>query len=100
MSAPVEHAGGVLAPAHKLSQEGENMDLEETLEKLVEVAREELHIVRKRAEDRTPARDHGKDYDEARSAADRLDHYAHELYRLHDAEYQDGWRHHSAADRN
>jgi hypothetical protein len=75
------------------------MDLEETLEKIVELAREELHIVRKRAEEKTPARDHGHDYHEAQSAADRLDHYAHQLYRLHDAEYQHGWRHVSASDR-
>jgi hypothetical protein len=73
------------------------MDLEETLEKVVELAREELHIVRKRAEEKTPARDHGKDYHEAQAAADRLDHYAHQLYRLHDAEYHDGWRHHTPA---
>ena len=78
----------------------ENMDLEQTLEKIVELAREELHIVRKRAEEKTPARDHGKEYHEAQQAADRLDHYAHQLYRLHDAEYHDGWRHHSAGDRN
>jgi len=42
---------------------------------------------RKRAEEKTPARDHGKDYHAAQDAANRLDHYAHELYRLHDAEY-------------
>ena len=72
------------------------MDLEQTLEKIVELAREELHIVRKRAEEKTPARDHGKDYNQAREAADRLDQYAHRLHRLHDAEYPDGWRHHSA----
>jgi coproporphyrinogen III oxidase-like Fe-S oxidoreductase len=72
------------------------MDLEQTLEKIVELAPEELHIVRKRAEEKTPARDHGKDYNQAREAADRLDQYAHQLHRLHDAEYQDGWRHHSA----
>ena len=71
------------------------MDLEETLEKIVELAREELHIVRKRAEEKTPARDHGKDYHEAQTAADRLDHYAHLVRRLHDAEYKDGWRHES-----
>ena len=76
------------------------MDLQETLEKVVELAREELHVVRKRAQEKTPARDHGKDYHEAEVAADRLDHYAHTLYRLHDAEYPDGWRHHSAGDRN
>jgi hypothetical protein len=74
------------------------MDLEQTLEKIVELAREELHIVRKRAEEKTPAREHGKDYHEAQRAADRLDHYAHQLYRLHDAEYQSGWRHRSARD--
>jgi hypothetical protein len=76
------------------------VDLEETLEKIVELAREELHVVRKRANEKTAARDHGKDYHEAQAAADRLDHYAHQLYRLHDAEYAEGWRHHSAADRN
>lgn len=76
------------------------MDLQETLEKVAELAHEELHVVRKRAEERTPARDHGKDYHEAELAADRLDHYAHLLYRLHDAEYPDGWRHHSANDRS
>jgi len=75
------------------------MNLEETLEKVVELAREELQIVRKRAEEKTPARDHGKDYHAAQDAADRLDHYAHELYRLHDAEYPGHWRHHSADDR-
>ena len=79
---------------------GTKVDLEETLEKIVELSREELHIVRKRAKEKTPARDHVKDYHEAQAAADRLDHYAHQLYRLHDAEYADGWRHHSAGDRN
>ena len=66
----------------------------------MELAREELNIVRKRAEERTPARDHGKDYHEAQATADRLDYYAHQLYLLHDAEYHDGWRHHSAGDRS
>jgi hypothetical protein len=74
------------------------MDLEQTLEKIVELAREELGIVRKRAEERTPARDHGEDYHEAQSAADRLDHYAHQLYRLHDDEYPGDWRDKSAHD--
>jgi hypothetical protein len=74
------------------------VNLEQTLEKIVELAREELHIVRKRAEERTPARDHGKDYHEAQNAADQLDHYAHQLHRLHDNEYPRGWRHRSASD--
>jgi hypothetical protein len=77
----------------------EEIDLEETLEKVVELAREELRVVRKRNEEKTAARDHRKGYHETRTAADRLDHYAHQLYRLHDAEYQDGWRQHSARDR-
>jgi hypothetical protein len=71
------------------------MNLEQTLEKIVEHAHEELRIVRKRAEQKTAARDHGKDYHEAQTAADRLDHYAHSVRRLHDAEYKDGWRHES-----
>ncbi len=71
------------------------MNLEQTLEKIVEHAHEELRIVRKRAEQKTAARDHGKDYHEAQTAADRLDHYAHLVRRLHDAEYKDGWRHES-----
>jgi hypothetical protein len=75
------------------------MDLQETLEKVVELAREELHVVRKRNEEKTAARDHGKGYHEAQTAADRLDHYARQLHRLHDAEYPDGWRHQSAGDR-
>jgi hypothetical protein len=74
------------------------VDLQETLTKVAELAHEELRIVRKRAEERTPARDHGHDYHEAQEAADRLDHYAHQLRRLHDAEYKRGWRHHSAQD--
>ena len=76
------------------------MDRQQTLEKVVEHAREELHVVRKRAEEKTPARDHGKDYHQAQEAADRLDRYAHQLHRLHDAEYGQGWRRHSAGDRS
>jgi hypothetical protein len=34
------------------------MDLEQILDKIVELGREELRIVRKRAEEKTPARDH------------------------------------------
>jgi hypothetical protein len=71
------------------------MNLEEALDRLVEHARDELHIVRKRAEEKTPARDHGKDYHQAQTAADRLDHFAHIVRRLHDEEYKDGWRHES-----
>lgn len=74
------------------------MDLEETLNKVVESAREELSIVRKRGEEKTPARDHGHDFHEMVDAADRLDHYAHQLHRLHDAELGNGWRKRSAAD--
>jgi hypothetical protein len=74
------------------------MNLEETLGRVVELAQEEVRIVRKRAEEKTAARNHGKDYDEAQEAADRLDHYAHRLRRLHDAEYKAGWRRESAED--
>ena len=75
------------------------MNLEETLEKVVELAREELHIVRKGSEEKNAAREHGKGYHEAQGAADRLDHYARKLHRLHDAAYQHGWRQMSASDR-
>lgn len=34
-----------------------------------------------------------------RHAADRLDHYAHLLRRLHDDELGQNWRHESQADR-
>jgi hypothetical protein len=34
-----------------------------------------------------------------RNAADRLDHYAHLLRRLHDHELGQNWRHESLADR-
>jgi hypothetical protein len=74
------------------------MTLEETLSQVAELAREELHIVRKRAEEKTPAREHGHDFHEMQGAADRLDHYAHRLRHLHDAEFGGNWRHESAAD--
>jgi hypothetical protein len=76
------------------------MDLEQVLSRVVELGREELHIVRKRAEEKTPARDHGQDYHEMLRAADRLDHYAHQLRHLHDNEFGDGWRHESEQDGN
>jgi len=74
------------------------MDLEQTLGKIAELSHEELRIVRKRLEEKTPARDHGRDYHEMQQAADRLDHYAHELRSLHDNEFGQGWRAESAAD--
>ena len=74
------------------------MDLEQALARIVELSREELRIVRKRAEENTPARDHGQDYHEMTQAADRLDHYAHLLRRLHDSEFGPGWRHESRQD--
>lgn len=74
------------------------MSLDETLEKVAELAREELGILRKREKEKTAAREHGHDYHEARAAADRLDHYAHRLRALHDAEYGHSWRHSSAED--
>jgi hypothetical protein len=74
------------------------VNLEQTLAKVVELSREELGIVRKRAEEKTPARDSGHDYNEMRQAADRLDHYAHLLRRLHDNELGQDWRHESRQD--
>jgi hypothetical protein len=74
------------------------MNLEETLDKIVELSREELHIVRKRGEEKTAAREHGHDYHEMQRAADRLDHYAHLLRRLHDNELGNNWRHESLND--
>jgi hypothetical protein len=74
------------------------VDLEQTLARVVELSREELSVVRKRAEEKTPARDHGHDYHDMERAADRLDHYAHQLRRLHDEEFGDGWRHESQQD--
>ena len=47
------------------------MDLEQALTRLVEYATEELHIVRKRAKEKTPARDHAQDFHEMENAADR-----------------------------
>jgi hypothetical protein len=74
------------------------MTLEETLEKIAELTREELHIVRKRGEEKTAAREHGHDFHEMQHAADRLDHYAHQLRRLHDDEFGGNWRHDSRED--
>jgi hypothetical protein len=82
-----------------MRHEGESaVDLEEVLDKIAELSREELSIVRKRAEEKTPARDHGQDFHEMERAADRLDHYAHLLRRLHDNEFGNGWRHESQQD--
>ena len=47
------------------------MDLEEVLARVAELSRDELRIVRKRAEEKTAARDHGQDYHEMEQAADR-----------------------------
>jgi hypothetical protein len=74
------------------------MNLEEVLDKVAELSREELGIVRKRNEERTAARDHGHDFHEMERAADRLDHYAHLLRRLHDNEFGQNWRHESSND--
>ncbi|HUC59520.1 MAG TPA: hypothetical protein VMA95_19110 [Streptosporangiaceae bacterium] len=74
------------------------MTLEETLEKIVELSREELSIVRKRGEEKTAAREHGHDFHEMQRAADRLDHYAYELRKLHDDEFSGNWRHESRQD--
>jgi hypothetical protein len=63
----------------------------------VELAQEELRIVRKRAEEKTPAREHSQDYHEMMHAADQLDHHVHRL-RLHDGEFPHGWRHESRQD--
>ena len=75
------------------------MNLEETLDKIVELSREELHVVRKRGEEKTAPRDHGQDFHEMQRAADRLDHYAYQLRKLHDAEFGQNWRHESRQDR-
>jgi hypothetical protein len=76
------------------------MDLQEVLTRVAELSREELRIVRKRAEERTAARDHGRDFDEMRRAADQLDHCAHLLRRLHDNEFGEHWRHESRSDQS
>jgi hypothetical protein len=76
---------------------GTFMNLETALDEIVELARTELHIVGKRAE-KTAARDHGHDFHEMQSAADRLDHLAHTLRKRHDQEFGARWRHESASD--
>jgi hypothetical protein len=74
------------------------VNVEQALARLVESATEELHIVRKRDLEKTPARDHGHDFHEMERAADRVDHYAHLLRELHDEELGQGWRHESRED--
>jgi hypothetical protein len=74
------------------------VDLEEALDRIAELSREELRIVRKRREERTAARDHGRDFHEMQRAADRLDHYAHLLRKLHDNELGENWREESRQD--
>jgi hypothetical protein len=69
-----------------------HVNLEETLAKVAELSREELSIVRKRAEEKTAAREHGHDFHEMQRAAERLDQYAQELRKLHDNEFGENWR--------
>jgi hypothetical protein len=76
------------------------VDLQEALTKVAELSHDELRIVRKRAEESTPARDSGHDYDDMRRLADELDHHAHVLRRLHDNEFGNHWRHESRSDRS
>jgi hypothetical protein len=68
------------------------MNLEQTLAKVAELSHEELGIVRKRAEEKTAARDHGHDFHQMEQAAARLDQYAQELRKLHDNEFGANWR--------
>ena len=84
--------------SHEGARRRERVNLEEVLAKIVELGQEELHILRKRAEEQTPARDHGQDFHDMQQAADRLDHHAHVLRRLHDKEWASGWRHESLGD--
>ena len=75
------------------------MKRERTLKRSVEMAREQLHIVRERAEVRPPARDHGKEYNnEVQPAADCLEQHDYQLHRLHNDEYPGGRREESARD--
>jgi hypothetical protein len=82
----------------RLRRRGTTVNLETTLNEIVELAHTELRIVRKRGEERTPARDHGHDFHEMQDAADRLDHLAHRLRRLHDEEFGSRWRRVSASE--
>ncbi|SEA98041.1 hypothetical protein [Leifsonia sp. 21MFCrub1.1] len=74
------------------------MSLEQTLNELAEYVRTELHIVRKRADEKTAPREHGNDFHEMQQAADKVDHLAHTLRRLHDEEFSGSWRRESAQD--
>lgn len=74
------------------------MNLEETLSLVAELSAEELRIVRKRAEEKTRPREHGHDFHEMEQAADRLDHYAFLLRKLHDEELGHQWRRESRED--
>src|SRR5208282_613841 len=57
-------AAGRSSASKSMAREGDRVNLEETLAKVVELSQEELHIVRKRGEEKTPARDHGQDFHE------------------------------------
>ncbi|WP_157780312.1 hypothetical protein [Leifsonia xyli] len=74
------------------------MTLEQTLTELAEYVREELSIVRKRGEEKTAPREHGNDFHEMQQAADKVDHLAHTLRKLHDQEFGGTWRRQSAQD--
>jgi hypothetical protein len=85
-------------PGVRLTRLTWSVDLEQTLARIVKLSREELSVVRKRGEEKTPAREHGHDFHEMESAADRLDHLAHTLRHVHDQEFGSGWRQESRSD--
>ncbi|MFI6518641.1 hypothetical protein ACIBF1_24010 [Spirillospora sp. NPDC050679] len=72
------------------------MDIETALNKLIEHAREELKVRNRRDQQKANQADHGHDYSVMMESADQLDRYAAEVRRLHDDEFQQGWRKRSA----
>ncbi|MFJ4697460.1 MULTISPECIES: hypothetical protein [unclassified Streptomyces] len=59
---------------------------EKNLEKAIEAARDELHILRRRGQEKANTRDHGHDYKAMLEARDTFDDYAGRVREDHEKE--------------
>ncbi|AHH20968.1 hypothetical protein NONO_c61970 [Nocardia nova SH22a] len=61
-------------------------EIETALDKLIEHAREELHVRRRRDQEKTNHSDHGHDMAQLLTNAAQVDHYAREILAMHSKE--------------
>ncbi|WP_431035048.1 hypothetical protein ACQYWQ_14625 [Streptomyces sp. P6-2-1] len=69
---------------------------EKNLEKAIEAARDELHFMRRREQEKANTRDHGHDYKAMEEARDKFDDYAVRVREDHEKER--GTNRHGARD--